>query len=312
MNTFQNLSHNRRGLISLGVTFTLAILIAFIYFRHHKKQEIDPAFSKYIESYTTGVISKESTIRIKLAGDVQTSHEQNGALSDQIFDFSPSIKGKAYWVDARTIEFRPDQKLDPDKSYTADFKLSKILHVPDHFEEFKFGFQTIKPDFTVTFNGLQTATNTSTDKMKLTGFIQTADNENFAGIEKLLTTSFAFPVQVTWQHNPIAKTHQFTVTQLKRENDKVNNLTVTWDGSALGIDKKGSQEFVIPAIGDFKVLDIKAIQDQDQYVLIQFSDAIKVGQELNGLIGLENVTDPAYTIEGSMVKVYAPMQLEGN
>jgi uncharacterized protein YfaS (alpha-2-macroglobulin family) len=312
MNTSQGLSYNRRGLISLGVIITLAILIAFIIFHHHKKQEIDPAFSKYIESYTTGVISKESPIRIKLAGDVQTSHEQNGALSDQVFDFSPSIKGKAYWVDARTIEFRPAEKLDPDKSYTADFKLSKILNVPDHFDEFKFGFQTIKPDYTITFNGLQTATNTSVDKMKLTGFIQTADNEDFAGIEKLLNTSFAFPVQVTWQHNGITKTHQFTITQLKREKDKVNNLAVTWDGSALGIDKKGSQEFVIPAIGDFKVLDIKAVQDQDQYVLIQFSDAIKIGQELNGLIGLENVTDPAYTIEGSTVKVYAPMQLEGN
>ncbi len=123
------------------------------------------AFSKYIESYTTGIISKESTIRIRLAGDVQISHEQNEALGDNIFDFSPSIKGKAYWVDARTIEFRPAGKLDPNKNYNADFKLGSIIKVPGHFEHFKFGFQTIKPDFTVTFTGLQTATNTSIDKM---------------------------------------------------------------------------------------------------------------------------------------------------
>ena len=290
----------------------MVIIIIFLIIHGHKKQGIDPGFSRYIESYTTGIISKESAIRIQLAGDVQITHEQNGALSSDIFDFSPSVKGKAYWVDERTIEFRPAGKLDPDKSYTADFKLGKLIKVPDNFDDFKFGFQTIKPDFTVTFNGLQTATNTSVNQMKLSGFIQTADDENFAGIEKLIAANFPFPVQVTWQHNALTKTHQFTITQLMRETNKVNHLTVSWDGSSLGIDKKGSQDYVIPAIGDFKVLDIRAVQDQDQYVLMQFSDAIKVGQELNGLIGLANVTDPAYTIDGSTVKVYAPVQLEGN
>jgi uncharacterized protein YfaS (alpha-2-macroglobulin family) len=312
MNTSEGLFRYRRGLISIGVTVTLVIIIAFLFFRHRKKEGIDPGFSKYIESYTTGIISKESPIRIRLAADVPTSHEQKGALAGGIFDFSPSVKGKAYWVDERTVEFRPAEKLDPDKSYSADFKLSEITRVPDHFEDFKFSFQTIKPDFNVTFNGLQTATNTSLDKMKLTGCIQTADNESAESVEKIINTSFTFPVQVSWQHNPVTKTHQFSINPLTRENDKINTLTVTWDGSSLGIDKKGNQEFVIPAIGDFKVLDMRAVQDLDQYVLIQFSDAIKIGQELNGLISIGNVTDPAYTIEGSTVKVYAPNALEGN
>jgi hypothetical protein len=311
MNTSEGLSHSRKGLITIGVTLTLVIVIAFIIFRRHKKTEIDPGFSKYIESYTTGIISKESPIRIRLAGDVQTIHEQNGALDAGIFDFSPSIKGKAYWVDERTIEFKPAERFDPDKSYAAEFKLSKITNVPSQFEDFKFSFETVKPDFNIAFNGLQTATNTSVDKMKLTGVIQTADNENSDKVEKIITTSFTFPVQVTWQHNPVTKTHNFTITQVKRDKDKVNPLTVSWDGSSIGVDKKGNQEFVIPAIGDFKVLDVRAVQDQDQYVLIQFSDAIKVGQELNGLIGIGGLTDPAYTIEGSTVKVYAPNQLEG-
>jgi len=286
--------------------------MTFLFFHYRHKPSIDPGFSKYIESYTTGIISKESPIRIRLAGDVQTSHVQNEAISDNSFDFSPSIKGKAYWVDARTIEFRPEGKLDPDKNYTADFKLSNIIKVPDHFEHFKFGFQTIKPDFTISFTGLQTATNTSIDKMKLGGIIQTADNEDPASIEKLINTNFPSPVHISWQHNGITKTHLFTITELTREKDKVNPLAVNWDGNSLNVDKKGSQNFQIPAIGDFKVLDIRAVQDNDQYVLVQFSDAIMVGQELNGLINISNVSNAAYTIEGSMVKVYAPERLEGD
>ena len=312
MDNFYSFFQSRKRAIGISASVILLILISFFIFRGRAKAAVDPAFSKYIESYTTGIISKESPVRIRLAGDVKTTHVQNEALADDIFDFSPSIKGKAYWVDARTIEFRPDGKLDPDQAYTADFKLKKITDVPSHFEDFKFGFQTIKPDFTVTFTGLQTETNTSTDKMKLGGIIQTADNEDPASIEKIISVSFPSATSISWQHNSIAKTHQFTVTQLTRENDRVNPLTVTWDGSSLNVDKRGSEEFAVPAIGDFKVLDIRAVQDQDQYVLVQFSDAIKVGQELNGLIGITNVNDAAYTIDGSTVKVYAPAMLDGN
>jgi alpha-2-macroglobulin len=312
MSNSYGFSNSRRTLINTGVLLAAAILIFIIIIRINKKQGIDPAFSKYIESYTTGIISKESTIRIRLASEVQTSHEQNEQLSDNIFNFSPSIKGKAYWVDARTIEFRPDTKLDADKSYSADFKLNKIVKVPGHFDDFKFSFQTMKPDFTVSFNGLQTATNTSTDKMKLGGIIQTADNENNESIEKLINIDFPSPVKINWHHNSITKTHLFTVTQLIRERERVNPLKVSWDGNSLNVDKKGSQEFQIPAIGDFKVLDIKAVQDQDQYVLVQFSDAIMVGQELKGLIDINNVNEAAYTIDGSTVKVYAPDRLQGD
>src|SRR5271165_490365 len=106
-----SLFHSRKGLINIGVILSVAAIVAFLIFHHRQKQGIDPGFSKYIESYTTGIISKENTIRIRLASDVQTTHAQNEALTDNIFDFSPSIKGKTYWVDARTVEFRPEGKL---------------------------------------------------------------------------------------------------------------------------------------------------------------------------------------------------------
>ena len=312
MDNILNLLRSRRRLVSIGISLILLILAIFFIFHRQKKPGIDPAFSKYIETYTTGVISKESTIRIRLATAVPVSHVQNEALSDNLFSFSPSIKGKAYWIDARTIEFRPEEKLDPDKNYTADFKLGKIVSVDSKFEDFKFDFQTIKPDFTVTFTGLQTATNTAIDKMKLGGVILTADNEDAANIEKIINVNYTTPVKITWQHNPVTKTHIFTVTQLLRGNGKVNALTVNWDGGSLDVDKKGSQNFQIPAIGDFKVLAIRAVQDNDQYVLIQFSDVIMVGQELKGLISINNINDAAYTIDGSTVKVYAPERLQGD
>lgn len=304
--------NSRKRILIVGVSLTLLPIIIFIISDHKRQAGIDPAFSKYIESYTTGIISKQSTIRIRLASEIQTSHELNAPLNDDLFNFSPAIKGKSYWVDARTIEFRPSQKLDPDKSYAADFNLKKILQVPGSFEDFKFSFQTIKPDFTLLFTGLQTLSNTSLDKMKLSGVIQTADSEDSLSIERIISAKYNAAIPISWQHNSINKTHQFTLHPINRDANKENSITVTWNGGSLNVDKKGARDFKIPAIGDFKVLDIRTMQDQDQFVLVQFSDPVRVGQELNGLIGLNNISDAAYTIEGSTVKIYAPERLQGN
>ncbi|GAA4313152.1 MG2 domain-containing protein [Mucilaginibacter gynuensis] len=312
MESERNLFYQRKRLITIGVALVLIFVVSYFFIHRPQKLAVDPAFSKYIESYTAGVISKGSTIRIKLAGEVQTTHQQNEQLSDGVFDFSPSIKGKAYWIDARTIEFRPDEKLEPGKSYDAEFNLKKVIDVPDQYKHFNFDFQTVKPDFTVSFAGLRTATNTSLDKMKLSGSIQTADIEDPTAVEKIITANYTSAVKVAWQHNNVTKVHQFTVTGLNRSAGKPNPLTVNWDGGSLDVDKQGKQDFVIPAIGDFKILAIRAVQDNDQYVEIQFSDAILIGQELNGLISINNVTEPAYTIDGSVVKVYAPERLQGN
>jgi uncharacterized protein YfaS (alpha-2-macroglobulin family) len=300
-----------------GITYALLFLVlgsaaAYFIIRKSGKTTVDPAFSKYIESYTTGIISKESSIRIRLASNVEAMHVQNEELPDGIFDITPSIKGKAHWVDARTIEFKPAKTMDPDKQYSAKFVLKKVVQVPDDYQEFKFTFQTIKPDYTVTFNGLQTATRTATDAMKLEGVIQTADAEKNDQVEKIITASYASDTHISWQHNAYTHTHTFTIDRLTRLPNGVNPLTVSWDGSPLNVDKKGDQKYDIPAIGDFRVLDVKAVQDQEQYVLVQFSDAIMVGQELNGLIGIGNTTEPSYTIDGSQVKVYATERLDGN
>ena len=192
---------NASNVIIAGTTVILILAFTLLWFFKHKGKNIDnQVFSKYIESYTAGVISKESTIRIKLANQVQTTHAQNEQLGDDVFQFSPSVKGKAYWVDAQTIEFKPDGKLDPDKEYNADFNLGAIIRTPGDLEHFEFSFKTIKPDFSIAFLGLQSATATSLDKMSLTGTIQTADKEDNGAVEKLISADYAPVAAITWQN----------------------------------------------------------------------------------------------------------------
>jgi hypothetical protein len=292
-------------LYSLGWLFTLLLLTAC---GKKKIIAVDPEFSRYIDAYSSGVVSKRSAIRIQLAGDAKTTHTLNETISEELFDLSPSVEGKAYWVDARTIEFKPAQDLKPDELYEVEFNLGKVMDVPSKFKNFRFNIQTIKPNFSVTQNGLVA---TSKDQMQLTGEVLTADVEASANVEKLLTASYnGNNVAITWQHNEANKTHGFVIEKIKRGT--TGKLLLQWDGSPLNIKNKDSKELEVPALDVFKVLDVRAVQDGEQYVLVQFSDLIAIGQQLEGLIAVSNVENPSYTILGSEVKVYAGNKLEGN
>ena len=91
--------------LRLFVFFTVAAVSFSSCNKKEKWIDVDPAFSKYIDAYTTGIISKTTAIRIQLATEANTTHAVGEAVKDDLFDFSPSVKGKAFWLDARTIEY---------------------------------------------------------------------------------------------------------------------------------------------------------------------------------------------------------------
>ena len=288
-------------------------LIALIFTTACHKQKklvpIDPAFSKYIEAYTSGTVSKKSAIRIQLATDASVTHSVNELIKKELFNFSPSVKGKAYWIDARTIEFKPDKDLSVNTLYEIAFKLDNILDVPNRYGTFKFNLETIKPSFQVEETGLKAM---GKNTMALSGQIITADVEASAIVEKLITASINSSSQkITWQHNEANKTHGFIVENIARTST-AQTLLLDCDGQPLNIPLKDKKEIVVPAIGDFKVMDVRVMQDDEQYALVQFSDPIAIGQSLEGLISISTQEALSYTILGSEVKVYAPKKLDGN
>jgi len=166
----------------------LCLIVSISFFSCSKKDkwiDVDPAFSKYIDAYTTGTISKTSTVRIKLAEDANSTHAVGEAVKESLFDISPSVKGKAFWLDARTIEFKPDSWLKPDQMYQVNFKLGKVTKTTGKFSEFKFSMKTVKPSFKVGNDGLRSSG--VKNKMNLSGDLETADVEDGKLVEKLLS-----------------------------------------------------------------------------------------------------------------------------
>lgn len=286
-------------------------LAAFIFSCNNKPKliNVDAAYSKYIDAYTSGVVSKKNTVRIQLAADASTTHTVNETIAEKLFTFNPAVEGKAYWVDARTIEFKPDKDLQPGQLYEADFKLSFVTKVPTQYSHFKFNVEIVKPSFEVVDHGLKS---NNKNTMTYSGVINTADVETSANVEKLLTASFNNNnLKIVWQHNEAAKSHQFVINDIKRGN-AAQILSLQWNGGAIQSTNTGKKDITVPAAGDFIVLDVKAMNDDEQYALVQFSDPLATGQMLEGLITVSNTENPSYTILGSEVKVYLASALDGD
>lgn len=294
-----------------GMLFITATVMLFSCKRSGKWIEVDPAFSRYIDAYTTGTVSKTAAVRIQLAGTATTTHTIGEEVKESLFDFSPSVKGKAVWIDATTIEFKPSENLQPDQLYEVHFNLGKVTSVSDSkFNEFRFNLKTVKPSFTVKDYGLRSAA--AKNRMFLNGELETADIEDGKTIEKLLSaTQSNKPLTIKWQHNDAAKSHLYTIEGIERGSN-ASNVNVVWNGKPVNMDVTGEKTIAVPAAGEFKVMAVMAMNEAQQYASVQFSDPLGIGQDLTGLISISNQSDVSYTINGSEVKVFGTGNMDGN
>lgn len=277
----------------------------------HNKIIIDPGFSEHIAAFSSGEISVASNIRIELAEDVNQNVAINSEVEEDLFDFSPGIQGKAYWIDKHTIEFRPDSWLEGGQSYTVEFYLSKIKNVEKKFKTFEFGFSTIKQSFAVTIDGYEPYQVDNLKKNRITGSVNLADVADEKSLYEIITSSQDgknLPVLWTRVENNL---YSFQVDSVLRD-DKESNVTVKWDGGKIGVDMTGEEKVVIPSIFDFLVLDAKVYQEPDQHIEIRFSDPLDKSQDFNGLITVDNESDLNFQISKNIVKVYFSKHISGS
>src|SRR5436190_14298760 len=118
--------------IAIGAVAIGIVTLGIFYFTSSKGTKpavtfVNPAFGEYITSYTAGVLSSGSTLRIILAKDVVDSASVGKETSVKLFSLSPSAKGKTIWLDRHTIEYTPETRLSSGQVYALSFYLSKLI-----------------------------------------------------------------------------------------------------------------------------------------------------------------------------------------
>ncbi|MBI3512154.1 MAG: hypothetical protein HY064_15960 [Bacteroidetes bacterium] len=309
---------SRRLLLALAsmVVITMAI-IPFIAPSSKSAVEftkVDPAFSQWVSAFTSGIISNESRIRITLTNDYTGPITLDKPTAEEYFSFDPEIPGKTYWLDKRTLEFRPDQRMPSDQQYAVEFYLSKIVtNVPDKYSTMKFSFHTMKQGFSVETDAMRTTDKKTMRWQQLDGVLSTADAADPKIVEQLLSVKQAgnSKIHIKWTHDGDNVTNHFVVDSIMR-SEKESKVVLSWDGKPMNIDYKNSKEFTIPSLKDFRVTDVRVEQGQEQCVVVEFSDPLQEKQNLDGLITLEDGGALRFAIEDNDIKVYPETVLSGD
>ena len=291
--------------ISATGLFLLIMMTVGLYSCTRTQKDIIPSadYAPYVNAYTGGVISQNSTIRIELTHD-QPMVDLNSELKNNPFSFSPSLKGKAYWVSNNTIEFVPEEgTLKPGTLYEGTFQLGDFIEVDKKLKEFNFSFRVQERNFTLQLESLP-ITATQPDEINIKGEIRFSDVVKKEEVEKMLTASDgkkSYPVEVTATDN--LTRYQFSIRQIPREADDYP-LTITANGNPAGIDRKQSEEVLIPAKDCFRFMSAERIEQPENGIEIVFSAPLSTTQDLKGLIEIPEVSSSIFQISENRVFIY--------
>jgi alpha-2-macroglobulin len=296
----------------IRTVFLISILFFTVQCKKNRSSNINPAFTEKIAAFTSGVISSESTIQVVLADDYPGQITRNTPVNENVFKFKPDIAGHTVWLDNRTIEFRPEHHLASGETYSAKFYLSKLMKVPKNISVLEFDFSIVQQAFTVEFEGYQTKQENDLVWNRLKGVVNTADFIDGEILASYFTAKQGKEkLKMIWDNSVDRRTFQFTIDSVRR-TEEPGKVELSWDATSQLTGLKGSSEFEMPALGDFKIMDVKVIQQPEQYIQVMFSDPIRKKQNFEGLVSLDKDVSLNFTVEGNILKAYPASRQSGD
>lgn len=306
---------NRKILIiGVGAVLLTTIILGIIYGGGKKETNSDnPEFYKYVTAYTSGVISKKSTIKVTLSDELSQQIDQEKIDNNSLITLSPGVNGKITWVDKQTIEFIPEKDLESNTEYTAELKLDELKKdIPDELSTFCFNFRTIKQNFEVRIQEQKTIDKKTLRWQKAIGLIMTADDESVENVKNLVSaTQEGKELKINWLEAEDERSFHFEIDSIKR-GEKASEVVLMWDGKPINSETKGEMKIEIPSIDDFKYMSYTIVHQPEQYIQLQFSDPLLENQYLEGLIYFNPEATTNFIIEDNVIRVYPSERLDGD
>src|SRR5690606_31338755 len=90
-----------------------------------------------------------------------------------------------------------------------------------------------------------------------------------------------------------------------------SELSINWSGDAYNIENEGSENYTIPGLNKFVVVDARTSSSPNAVLTLNFSEPLKQDQNLNGLVTIENAESLRYEINGNVLNVYPSNRILG-
>jgi uncharacterized protein YfaS (alpha-2-macroglobulin family) len=264
-------------------------------------------FKEYITSFTGGIVSSQSDIRVVLAFE-KKEWKVNEVLDSDLFDISPSVDGKVVALSGNTIAFIPEKKLKAGTEYQVTLNLDKLITLPKKGDDdkdlskFNFTVKTVKQDFIVNTLDVQSY---SKEYQYLNCVLKTADIIDLETAKKLVLASHnGKDLNIKFDNAASSgKEFKFIIDSIQRLPAE-SNLEISYDGNDFDIDQKGKMDFPISSISEFKIIKVEIPDENNQSVLINFSEPLEKGQDFKGLVAIQNTNNLKFSTQGNTLKVY--------
>ncbi|MRI01377.1 hypothetical protein GH721_12615 [Kriegella sp. EG-1] len=267
-------------------------------------------YNEYISEVSHGIISVKSDVRVVLNSPID-AWENGIELDNTILQVNPSVKGKVVALNDRTVAFIPENDFKPDTEYQFNLSLKDIIaELPKELQTLTFGVKTLKQQFNVYTNELQSY---SKEWQYIEGQIRTADRIGVKEVQQLIDAEHkGKPVKLKFDLSVSEGTQfQFKLDSIQRFEED-SELKISWNGAKFNIESSGSNTLKIPGKNNFSVLNVSVDRSDKSFVLINFSDPIKKGQNFKGLVVIQGDENLKYTVSGNTLKVYPSKDLKGS
>ncbi len=267
-------------------------------------------YQDYISDVSTGVISVLDNVYVVLQTPIE-GWDDNLELPKKLLRVSPRVRGKVVAINNRTISFQPQEGFKEDTQYTFTLDLEDLVEElkDDLDEEFVFSVQTLKQQFSILTDNLQSY---SKGWQYIDGTLTTSDQLQFEIAKQLVTASQKGKNLSVKFGESIDKSRQFSfrIDSIQRFEDD-SEIEVKWSGKRFDIDTEGEDVLSIPGKNNFSVISVSVANVDNQYVEINFSDPLKKNQNFNGLVTISGANNLKYNVNGNVLKVYPKTELKG-
>ncbi|MCH2043870.1 MAG: MG2 domain-containing protein, partial [Saprospiraceae bacterium] len=278
-------------------------------------QEASEVYKEYITAYSDGILSRTSPIQVRFTTPIVEQNQIGETAPSEILQISPAIEGTAVWETRYKLKFTPKNWLPSNQKYTVQVNLDQLYSKDDLKvdQPFSFEFKVRQQAYEVDIRGFRDQNADDFDMIRLQGKVKTADAAKQDEVEKILKIDKdKYPeMVVVWTHPSNSYDHLFELQNIKRTNKEGSDLLLEWDGEAIGVNRQLVDTFEIPSY-NFEVIGAKVVQEQEPYILIQYSTPLKQVQDLTGLVDIQGYSYGHETvIDGSELRIYPSGNIEG-
>ena len=239
-------------------------------------QPIDEALLPLLDSYTSGVVAVGEPVVVRFKNPETMKVKFGDPIPSKAFQFTPSLKGKAYWVDENTVGFKYDN-IDKEQSYVCKFKVSDFVDCgSDKVLEFAFGVR--RQNFSLVAQQPICLSNETMSYNLRIAFAVPIDQDDAI---KLFDDAFrkSHPVEMTYVGNNI---YDFEIQNFERKDENYD-VHVILDGKAVDAKAKMERDLTIYAKSLFIPVSFDVDQSADHATLF-FSQPLNESQNLAGFI----------------------------